>query len=139
MFNKDVNEKQLINYLLELIFKTNALLEMINPQDNMKLLEMSVNKNDIMSKLHSVIDNTIVDKSKVVVIKLDRLFLVIPLTITKVEVKLRNVLINEKPKLDGLARFMNFYLSNFTSPLNKGNDQEQQQDQIPKKTANIPK
>ena len=59
----------------------------------------------------------IVDKSKVVVIKLDRLFMVIPLTITKVEVKLRNVLINEKPMMDGLARFMNFYLNNFTSPI----------------------
>ena len=39
------------------------------------------------------------------------MFLVIPLTITKIEVKLRNVLINEKPKLEGLSRFMSFYLN----------------------------
>ena len=47
--------------------------------------------------------------------KVDKLFLVIPLTITKVETRLRNVLINAKPKFDGLARFMQFYLSNFVS------------------------
>lgn len=50
MFNKDINEKVLINHLLELIYKTNALLDLINPHDNMKLIEMSLNKNDIMSK-----------------------------------------------------------------------------------------
>jgi hypothetical protein len=61
----------------------------------MKLLEMSINKTDIM-----------LDKSKLVILRIDRLFLVIPLTMTKIEIKLRNVLINEKPKLDGLARFM---------------------------------
>jgi hypothetical protein len=63
-----------------------------------------------MNKL--IIFSILVDKSKVLVIKLDQLFLVIPITITKIEVKLRNVIINEKPKFDGLARFMAFYLSN---------------------------
>lgn len=56
------------------------------------------------------------DKSKLVVIKLDKLYLVIPLTLAKVEVKLRNVLINEKPKFDGLARFVEFYLNNISAP-----------------------
>ena len=55
----------------------------------------------------------IVDKSKLMVIKVDRLFMIIPLTVTKVETRLRNVFINAKPKLDGLARFMQFYLSSF--------------------------
>lgn len=57
----------------------------------------------------------LVDKSKLIVIKLEKLFLVIPLTITKVEVRIRNVLINEKTKFDGLARFMSFYLNSFVS------------------------
>ena len=60
---------------------------------------------------------TVVDKSKLVIVKLDKMFLVIPMTITKVETKLRNVLINEKPKMEGLARFLNFYLNTFVSPV----------------------
>lgn len=101
-----MNEKVLINYLLELVFKANAILDLVTPFDSLKLFEMSINKTDIM-----------LDKSKLVVLRVDKLFLVIPLTMTKIEVKLRNVLINEKSKLDGLARFMHFYLNNFTSPL----------------------
>ena len=58
----------------------------------------------------------IVDKSKLLILKVDKLFLVIPLTLTKVETRLRNVLINAKPKFDGLARFMQFYLSTFVVP-----------------------
>ena len=53
------------------------------------------------------------DKSKIVLLKVDKLFVVIPMTITKVETRLRNVFINEKPKFDGLARYMQFYLSTF--------------------------
>ena len=55
------------------------------------------------------------DKSKLLVLKVDKLFLVIPLTLTKVETRLRNVLINGKPKFDGLSRFMQFYLQTFVS------------------------
>lgn len=57
------------------------------------------------------------DKSRLVILRVDKLYMVIPLTMTKIEVKLRNVLINEKPKLDGLSRFMQFYINNFTSPI----------------------
>ena len=53
------------------------------------------------------------DKSKIVLLKVDKLFVVIPMTITKVETRLRNVFINEKPKFDGLSRYMQFYLSTF--------------------------
>lgn len=52
-----------------------------------------------------------------VVLKLDKLYIAVPLKLTKVEVRLRNVILNEKPKLDGLARFMHFYLNNICSPL----------------------
>ena len=57
---------------------------------------MSLNRNDIMCKLLiSFIIIKLVDKSKLMIIKADKLFVVIPLTVTKVETKLRNVFINE--------------------------------------------
>lgn len=34
--------------MLELIYKSKALLNLINPKDNLKIMEMSINKNDIM-------------------------------------------------------------------------------------------
>lgn len=55
------------------------------------------------------------EKSKLVVVKCDRLYLVIPLTVTKVETRLRNVFINLRPKLDGLTRYMQFYLQQHAS------------------------
>ena len=111
-------DKLVINYMLELIYKSNAILDLINPTDSLKLMEMSINKNDIMRKSnYQCFTTIIVDKSKLVIIKLDKMYLVIPMTITKVETKLRNVLINEKPKMEGLARFLNFYLNTFVSPV----------------------
>ena len=111
-------DKLVINYMLELIYKSNAILDLINPTDSLKLMEMSINKNDIMRKSnYQCFTFIIVDKSKLVIIKLDKMYLVIPMTITKVETKLRNVLINEKPKMEGLARFLNFYLNTFVSPV----------------------
>ena len=34
--------------MLELIFKANAMIDLINPSDQLKMLEMTINKNDIM-------------------------------------------------------------------------------------------
>jgi len=99
MFGKEVSEKDLINYLLELIIKANAILDLVSANDNLKLFEMSINKNDIL-----------LEKSKLVIIKIDKLYMAIPLTMAKIEVKMRNIVINEKPKLEGLVRFINFYL-----------------------------
>lgn len=56
LFNKEINEKKLINYMLELIYKSNALLDMIDPTDDLRLMEMSINKNDIMCKLNIMLD-----------------------------------------------------------------------------------
>lgn len=52
LFNKEIDEKKLINYMLELIYKSNALLDMIDPTDDLRLMEMSINKNDIMCKFN---------------------------------------------------------------------------------------
>ena len=64
-------------------------------------MEMSINKTDVM-----------LEKSKVLILKLDSMYIVIPMAVTKIEVKTRNVLLNQKDKFDGLAAFMKFYLQN---------------------------
>ena len=98
----------------ELVFKANSLIELVDPNDSVKLMEMSINRNDIMRKPFKI-HLCAVDKSKLVVVKCDRLYLVIPLTVTKVETRLRNVFINLRPKLDGLMRYMQFYLQQHSS------------------------
>ena len=75
--------------------KSSAMLDLVNPGEGIKMMEMALNRNDIM-----------LDKRKLVLIKVDKLFIVIPLTLTKVETRLRNVIINGKPRFDGLSRFM---------------------------------
>lgn len=37
--------------MLEMIFKSNALLDLIDPSDDLKLMEMSINRHDILCKL----------------------------------------------------------------------------------------
>ena len=56
------------------------------------------------------------------VIKLDKVFIVIPYTVSKIELRMRNILINHRPVLDGISHFMNFYLINqeFQKSLMKG-------------------
>ena len=98
--------KNLLNQMLELVMKSSAMLDLVNPGDGLKIMEMSLNRNDIM-----------LDKSKLLLLKVDKLFIVIPLTLTKVETRLRNVIINGKPKFDGLSRFLQFYLQTFVSPV----------------------
>ena len=52
------------------------------------------------------------EKAKVVVIKLDKVFIVIPYSVSKIELRMRNLLINNRTILDGVSHFMNFYLIN---------------------------
>jgi len=104
----------MLNYMSELVFKANSLIELVDPNDSVKLMEMSINRNDIMCKSSFKVD-CLVEKSKLVVVKCDRLYLMIPLTVTKVETRLRNVFINLRPKLDGLTRYMQFYLQQHAS------------------------
>ena len=54
---------------------------------------MSLNKNDVLSKCVSVL-TLVVDKSKLVVLRLMRLYIVIPFTLAKIEVRVRNVMLN---------------------------------------------
>jgi len=50
------------------------------------------------------------EKAKMSIIKLDKVFLVFPYTLSKIESRMRSILINQKQVLDGIAHFVNFYL-----------------------------
>jgi hypothetical protein len=52
----------------------------------------------------------LLDKAKVVCIKLDKIFMIVPFTISKIEIRMRNIVASNKSILDGIAHFMSFYL-----------------------------
>ena len=54
-------------------------------RDNLKFIEMQMNKK-----------NYILDKAKLVCIKLDKVFIAIPYTVSKIELRMRNILINNR-------------------------------------------
>lgn len=55
---------------------------------------------------------SILSKAKLVCIKLDKVFVVIPYTYSKIELRMRNILINHRDLLDSISHFINFYLIN---------------------------
>ena len=65
----------------------------------MKILEMSINKKDIM-----------LDKSKMLMLKLENIHVMVPFTIAKIEVRMRNVIINMRPRFEAISRFTSIYL-----------------------------
>ena len=69
--------------------------------DKLKYIEMQLN-----------MSNLILDKAKVVCIKLDKVFVMIPYTVSKIETRMRSILINNRHVLNGISHFMNFYLVN---------------------------
>jgi hypothetical protein len=93
---------------MELIVKSNALLQLVSDNasvtkeqpDELRMLEMSLNKNDIL-----------LDKSKLVILRLRKLYIVIPFSMAKIEVRTRNVMINQRKKMEGIERFAEFYLA----------------------------
>jgi hypothetical protein len=76
------------------------------PGDSMRILEMSLNKKDIL-----------LDKSKVIILRLDKLFIVIPFTMTKIEVRTRNLVINMRPKFESITKFIQLYLKAYQEQL----------------------
>lgn len=69
--------------------------------DKLKYLEMQLNKKDLL-----------LEKAKLICIKLDKIFLIVPYTVSRIEQRMRNVMINNRHILDGISHFMNFYLIN---------------------------
>jgi hypothetical protein len=95
---KQVDDNVLINFLVELLVKSNNLLQLVSGQpgriEELKTIEMSLNKEGILSKCSKTLIVFAVDKSKIVIVQLGKLHLILPFTITKVEIRTRNVLIN---------------------------------------------
>ena len=87
-----------------MLVKSTSLLSLVGglgrPKDEMKNLEMSLNKEDVM-----------LDKTKLFLIKFNKLYVIMPFTITKIEVRMRNVIMNMRKKFDAISRFIDFYLS----------------------------
>lgn len=70
-------------------------------EDHPKFIEMQLNKS-----------GSILSKAKMVCIKLDKVFVVIPYTFSKIELRMRNILTNHRDLLDSISHFLNFYLIN---------------------------
>lgn len=80
----------------------NDVRDIVASVDTPRFIEMQMNK-----------QNNILDKAKLVCIKLDKVFVIIPYTFSKIELRMRNVLVNHRHLLDGISHFMNFYLINY--------------------------
>jgi len=65
----------------------------------MRILEMSLNREDIM-----------LDKSKILILKLEKIYVIVPFTLAKIEVRMRNMIINMRPKFEAISRFTQVYL-----------------------------
>ena len=65
----------------------------------MKILEMSLSRADIL-----------LDKSKMLILKLESIFVIVPFTLAKIEVRMRNMIINMRPKFEAISRFTKIYL-----------------------------
>lgn len=102
-FSKTLDEKALFGFLIEIVAKAGNLLTCVGalgrPSESMRVIEMSLNKTDIM-----------LDKSKMLIMKLDKTFVIVPFTMTKIEIRMRNVIINMRPKFEAIQRFTQVFL-----------------------------
>ena len=137
--NESLLDKELFNKLIDLVTKSNQLLNVMYQDqierskiDREKMSTMSREKQqEYKNKLrHKVLDNPppedtlkyiemqmnkanqILSKAKLVCVKLDKIFLIIPYTYSKIELRMRNLMTNNRDTLDAISHFMNFYLVN---------------------------
>ena len=54
----------------------------------------------------------LLDKAKMVCIKLNKVFVIMPYTVSKIELRMRNIIMNNKNLLEGISHFMSFYIIN---------------------------
>ena len=105
-FWKPINERLLLSYLIELVTKAGNLINCVGsqgrPAEHMNILEMSLNKADLM-----------LDKSKMLILKLEDIYVIVPFTVAKIEVRMRNMIINMRPKFEAISRFTKTYLETF--------------------------
>lgn len=104
-FKKDISKTIIMKKLFELIVHANNIIKITGEKEMFNSIEMSVNKK-----------NVLLDKSKVIVVRMNSLILMIPIKIAKIEVKLRNTFfINEQPHISSLAMFIDFFLDTYKS------------------------
>lgn len=117
-FWKPINERLLLPYLIELVTKAGNLLTCCGnqgrPAETMKILEMSLNKADLM-----------LDKSKMLILKLEDIYVIVPFTVAKIEVRMRNMIINMRPKFEAISRFTKIYLDLYQEQAKKEKKAEQ--------------
>ena len=77
------------------------MLENPPVQDSFKFLEMQLNKS-----------NELLSKAKLVCVRLDKVFVMLPYTFSKIELRMRNLMANNRDTLDAISHFMQFYLTN---------------------------
>ena len=61
---------------------------------------------------------SILEKAKMLVVKLDKIIFMIPYTYSKIELRTRNILINNRKLMDAISHFMQFYLMNHQYQVN---------------------
>ena len=121
---KSPSDKELFSTLVDIFVKSNQLLnvyyiDQIEAYDKktkeekeksdykppkleqLKYIEMQMNKRDF-----------IMDKAKLICCKFDKLFLIFPYTYSKIEIRMRNILMNSRDILSSISHFMNFYRVN---------------------------
>ena len=91
--------------LFELSVSANAIMEISGGKESFKSIEMSLNKEGVL-----------LDKSKLIVIKIRGMVIMFPIQISRVEIWLRNaIFINEQATLGMIEEMTAFYLWTLSS------------------------
>jgi len=56
--------------------------------------------------------DSLLDRVRLFILKLDKIFILVPFSVSKIEIRMRNIIANHRHILDGISHFMNFYLIN---------------------------
>ena len=64
------------------------------------------------------------EKSKLIIFSVGNLFIIIPFKVTKIEVRMRNVIINTRPKFEAISKFIGIYLNAFEEQDNKDKEEK---------------
>ena len=71
-----------------------------SPHQQVKYIEMSLNR-----------EGSMMDKCKVIIFSIGSLFIIMPFKGNKIEVRIRNILINYKHRFEAIAKFIPVYLN----------------------------
>ena len=99
-----MQEDNLLPLLTEMMVKSQVMLNQVgefgSPYEEVKYLEMSLNKTGSM-----------MEKCKVIIFSVGSLFIILPFKMSKIEVRTRNMLINSKNRFENIAKFIPVYLA----------------------------